>query len=116
VLLASCVWAGAIQDLLDAGHDVIAVRDWPRDPGDEEILRSSIEEDRILVTLDKDFGELVFVLGAPHRGIIRLVDIRAAEQGRVLVTVLGRYQEELLNNALIVVEPDRVRVRMPAVQ
>ena len=32
--------------------------DWSRDPGDEEILAIADQERRILVTLDKDFGEL----------------------------------------------------------
>jgi predicted nuclease of predicted toxin-antitoxin system len=113
VLLDSCVWVGATGDLQAAGHDVNAVRTWGSDPGDEEILRRSIEEDRILVTLDKDFGELIFVLGYPHRGIVRLVDIRARDQGRVLANVLARFRSELENHALVVVEPDRVRLRMP---
>lgn len=41
-----------------AGHDVVWVGDWDRDPGDREILFQARSEGRILVTLDKDFGEL----------------------------------------------------------
>ncbi len=61
LLLDTCVWGGVRQDLIDAGHDVLWVGDWDEDPGDEEILSRSSRENRILVTLDKDFGELAIV-------------------------------------------------------
>lgn len=44
--------------LAAAGHDVIWAGDWPSDPGDEEILDQAAAQGRVLVTLDKDFGEL----------------------------------------------------------
>jgi hypothetical protein len=44
-----------------AGHDVIWAGDWSDDPGDEAILARASEERRVLVTLDKDFGELAIV-------------------------------------------------------
>jgi predicted nuclease of predicted toxin-antitoxin system len=37
------------------------VCDWAKDPGDEEILTQAHREGRVLVTLDKDFGELAVV-------------------------------------------------------
>ncbi|OHB82131.1 MAG: hypothetical protein A2V98_24775 [Planctomycetes bacterium RBG_16_64_12] len=86
---------------------------WGRDPGDEEILRRSVEEERILVTLDKDFGELVFVLGQRHSGILRLVNVRGREQGRMILHTLSRLGQALEQNALVVVESDHMRVRMP---
>lgn len=81
VLLDTCVWRGALRDLERAGHDADWSGDWPVDPGDDEILRRADEENRVLVTLDKDFGELAVVRGRPHRGIIRLVGFAAREQG-----------------------------------
>ncbi|MCL5267406.1 MAG: DUF5615 family PIN-like protein [Bacteroidetes bacterium] len=42
-----------------------------KDPGDVVILQRAYEEDRILVTADKDFGDLVFVFEHPHPAIIR---------------------------------------------
>jgi hypothetical protein len=44
-----------------AGHDVVWAGEWHEDPGDEEILERAHVEGRILVTLDKDFGELAIV-------------------------------------------------------
>ncbi len=116
LLLDSCVWRPAAEELRAAGHDVSHVGEWGADPGDDEILRRSLEEDRVLVTLDKDFGELVFVLGRPHPAIVRLVDIRARNHGRATLEILRRYHEELSRRALIVVERDRVRIRLPGAE
>lgn len=68
LLLDSCVWGGARSTIEAAGHDVVWAGDWEVDPGDDEILSRSHAEKRILVTLDKDFGELAIVQGRPHSG------------------------------------------------
>jgi predicted nuclease of predicted toxin-antitoxin system len=113
VLLDSCVWGGAREVIAASGHDVQWVGDWEGDPGDSAILNLAHTEGRVLVTLDKDFGELAIVKGAPHAGIIRLVGIRAREQGPVAVQVLAAHAEDLASRALLTVEADRVRVRLP---
>jgi predicted nuclease of predicted toxin-antitoxin system len=64
VLLDTCVSGGARKPLSEAGHDVVWAADWPTDPGDEEILRRAHQETRVLVTLDKDIGELA-IAGNP---------------------------------------------------
>lgn len=66
-----------------AGHDTVWAGDWPKDPGDREILARACAEDRVLVTLDKDFGELAILHGAAHCGILRLVNIAARQQAGV---------------------------------
>jgi len=111
LLLDSYVWGGAISEVRAAGHDVNTVKEWLTDPGDDIILQRSVQENRILVTLDKDFGELVFVLDKPYRSIVRLVNIRAREQGKVILNILDKYEKELFANAILVVETDRVRIR-----
>lgn len=74
VLLDTCVWGGVSQVLSDAGHDAVWTGDWEEDPSDEEILALAHQENRVLVTLDKDFGTLAFLHGRPHAGILRLVN------------------------------------------
>jgi predicted nuclease of predicted toxin-antitoxin system len=113
LLLDSRLWGPAAEELRIAGHDVLCIAEKGKDPGDEEILQQSIREDRVLVTLDEDFGELVFALGRPHRGILRLVNTRANQQARIIGDVLKKHGDELLARALIVVTPDRIRIRMP---
>jgi predicted nuclease of predicted toxin-antitoxin system len=67
----------------------------------------------VLVTLDKDFGELAVREGRRHAGIIRLVDISATSQAGACIQVLERYAEELRSGAIVTVEPGRVRLRLP---
>ena len=62
----SCVWGKARGELEAAGHDVIWAGDWPEDPGDNQILARAHAERRVLVTLDKDFGELAILRRIPH--------------------------------------------------
>jgi len=86
---------------------------WEEDPGDEEILARAHGEGRVLVTLDKDFGELAIVHGVPHSGISRLVIFPARQQGIVAVRVLARYGDELRSGAIITVDSQRIRIRPP---
>ncbi len=50
----------AIQALRADGHDVAWIREDARGSEDEEVLARAQREDRILITFDKDFGELAF--------------------------------------------------------
>jgi predicted nuclease of predicted toxin-antitoxin system len=114
VLLDTCVWGRAKEELSRAGHDTELAGDWDRDPGDEEILQLAHEQSRVLVTLDKDFGELAVAFGRPHSGLVRLVGMSAREQGPMCVDILSRYAEELAAGAIVTVEPGRIRIRPPA--
>lgn len=113
LLLDACVWGGSKAALIASGHDVIWAGDWPEDPGDDAILLRANAEGRILVTLDKDFGELAVIQGRPHRGIIRLVGISATRQAATCQEVLTRHGGDLLAGALITAEPARLRIRTP---
>jgi predicted nuclease of predicted toxin-antitoxin system len=111
VLLDSCVTGKARAVVEAADHDVIWVGDWPRDPGDEQILRIALSESRIVVTIDKDFGELAIARGIEHCGLIRLVGFRAKEQGTMIIELLAKYAEELQAASIVTADRWRVRVR-----
>jgi predicted nuclease of predicted toxin-antitoxin system len=113
LLLDACVWAGARSELVAAGHDVVYAGDWPDDPGDEEILSRANGERRVLVTLDKDFGEWAILRGVSHSGILRLVNCRAARHGDLCLRVLARHGDELTSGAIVTAEPTRLRIRPP---
>lgn len=102
---------GAVADLQVAGHDTVWVGNWEEDPGDEDILSTAYAEKRILVTLDKDFGELAVVYGTPHSGILRLVDVAAKQQGAVCTQILDTHGVKLLSGAIITATHGRLRVR-----
>lgn len=113
LLLDTCVSPRARDELAAAGHDVVWVGDWTVDPGDEAILERALHEGRIVVTLDKDFGELAVVFRRRHAGIIRFVDISARMLGRLCANAIEAYGADLSKGAMLTVEPHRVRVRPP---
>jgi hypothetical protein len=67
----ACIWAGAARPLRQAGHDVSLVADWDQDPGDVEILRRAVNDRRVVVTADKDFGALTVLHGLRVRPLRR---------------------------------------------
>ncbi len=110
ILLDTCVWGGVKDVLTASGHDV----EWTgedEDPGDEAIIRRSHRDGRVLITLDKDFGELAVFKAMPHAGIMRLVDLGAKRQGPFALAALARYESELENGAILTVYENRVRLR-----
>jgi predicted nuclease of predicted toxin-antitoxin system len=111
LLLDTCVSGVARNFLKAAGHDVIWSAEWDNDPGDEEILQRAHREGRVLVTIDKDFGELAIVRELPHAGIVRLVGLRSGQQGPVCAEVLSRYGPELQKGAIVTAGLSRARIR-----
>lgn len=111
VLLDSCVWGGARKVLVAAGHDVEWTGDWEQDPGDAAILAYAQQAQRVLVTLDRDFGELAVVQGAKHSGIVRLVNLAARDQAVACEQVLASHGSLLEAGAIVTVEPGRIRIR-----
>jgi predicted nuclease of predicted toxin-antitoxin system len=112
LLLDSCLSGALKAPLQGAGHDVTWAGDWPADPGDEEILARAHAEGRVLVTLDKDFGELAIVRGVLHSGIVRLSGLSLALQATAILQVLQFNDDQLAAGGVVTVEPGRVRVRV----
>lgn len=107
-----CV-GGTLSHLEAVGHDVVWTGNWPEDPEDKEILAYAHQEQRILVKLDKDLGELAILYKRPHLGILRLVNVAARNQGPLCLRILTLYQKELQAGAIITARDDRIRVRPP---
>jgi predicted nuclease of predicted toxin-antitoxin system len=60
-----CCDAGIVASLRDFGHDVTYVIEQKTGSSDDEILTMAYNQQRILLTEDKDFGELVYRLRLP---------------------------------------------------
>jgi len=111
VPLDTCLSVEAREALEAAGHDVMWGGDWEEDRGDEAILALAFKEGRVLVTLDKDFGELAVFQGASHGGILRLVDFSVRQQAAVCLKPLADYGADLQKACLITAQPGRIRIR-----
>jgi predicted nuclease of predicted toxin-antitoxin system len=71
-LVDECVDAGLVSHLRSTGHDVVYMAETAPRAGDGEVMTRAQAEGRILLTDDKDFGDLVFRRGLPVPGIILL--------------------------------------------
>ena len=97
--------------LVGEGHDIV---DLATDgaPGltDDAVLARAVEEGRILVTLDKDFGELIVQRRHPHRGLVRLPNVRSEERISLMRQVLAAHLDDLSRGAVVTVRGRKVRV------
>lgn len=94
------------------GHDVTAIaHDYPHALKDQDVLAIAQQEQRILVTNDRDFGELLIRQKLAHAGVIlfRLHSEDLATKQRWLTYVLTRHANDLQN--LIVITDQKVRIR-----
>ena len=111
-LLDVCVASRILhRTLIDLGHDVLSARDGHANASDEALLAIAYREDRVLVTEDKDFGELVFLRGLPHPCIVRLDGLTAMEEAAVMRDLIERQGAAMRKGAIIVVTGRRVRIR-----
>jgi len=99
--------------LLDLGHDVKQVADRDVSLPDEEILRWAVQEQRIIVTTDKDFEEMIWRRGKSHCGILRLENLPRAERKALLEDVLAQHMQALASGAIIIAQAKKIRIRTP---
>jgi predicted nuclease of predicted toxin-antitoxin system len=105
-LVDECTSPSVARWLQSLGHEVFSVYDLARGSSDADITQQAFDEDRILITNDKDFGEMVFRSGKPHHGVIllRLEDERAANKIAVLEKLLTNYENRIPDNFIVVTE------------
>lgn len=112
-LLDQDVYANTGRFLDGLGHDVVrAAQIGLSRAADEQLLERATRETRILVTRDRDYGNLVFVRGM-IAGVLYL-RMSPSTQGTVhveLERVLGTYSEQELLHSFVVVEPGGHRIR-----
>ena len=102
----------AVQALRSAGHDVLWARTDMPGEDDTRVLQRAQDDSRLVLTFDKDFGELAFRFGLPAAcGVILFrLALRSPEfiRRRVLHALESRDRWE---GFFSVVEDDRIRVR-----
>lgn len=92
------------------GYDAVEARELGTDPGDGMLLERAATEGRILVTIDTDFGELVYAKHAPHAGLVRLPDVPAERRIALMRLVIERHRPALETRAVVTVRGERVRI------
>lgn len=110
------VYELTVRHLRALGHEVLRAREagLSRAP-DKELLRSAYNARQVLVTRDKGFGQLVFLSGEPHAGVMLLrvepATLKVVHQE--LERFLHEHASEDLSGHFIVIEPARHRIRRP---
>lgn len=113
-LIDRCAGKRIADWLCDHGHDVVESRDRGADPGDRVLLGWAAVEKRVLITMDQDFGQLIFVENAPHCGLVRLPDIPATKRIELMDRLLRDHTQEIAGGAILTVRGERIRIsRIP---
>jgi len=105
----------AVEALRANGHDVAWIREDGRGSRDEQVLARAQQERRVLVTFDKDFGELAFRSRLPaSSGVIlfRISTPSSKDVARIAVQALASRED--WGGHFSVIEDRRIRMtRLP---
>ena len=102
------IWVS--KKLKQMGLDSVSVIDCMKGAEDEEIMKRAVEEDRVIITNDKDFGRLAGFYKPPGIILLRLRDESVENKIKMISFVIASYSKAILGNILIVSER-KIRVR-----
>ncbi len=105
-LVDECVGPSVAQWLRENNHDAISAYEDCRGWEDESILEKAHSEERIVVTMDKDFGEMVFRMRLPHCGVILLRSAYCGPSKKIsmMKKVLSLPESDLSGRFVVVTE------------
>ncbi|OGB86640.1 hypothetical protein A3J41_03535 [candidate division TM6 bacterium RIFCSPHIGHO2_12_FULL_38_8] len=114
LLIDECVGPSVVRWLKEQNHDVVSIYDDFAGMKDVHVLQKSVTENRILITHDKDFGELIFKKKYQHCGILflKLLDQQPTSTMRILERIITKHSNDLRNNFVIVTEVN-IRIIKP---
>lgn len=101
-----------VRVLRENGCEVYAVAESSPALADAAVLEIAVAKNALLITEDKDFGELVFRLQMPHRGILllRMIGLNSSEKGSITSKVIQQYAAEL-KDVFSVLDERQLRIR-----
>lgn len=105
-LVDECVGPTVAKWLKQNNYDVISSYDNLLGLDDNSVLKKALIETRIIITCDKDFGEMIFKNKMQHCGVIllRLNDERPSNKINILDSILKNYSHDLFGNFVVATE------------
>src|SRR5215210_4923353 len=105
-LVDECTGPRVAEWLRKQGHEVFSVFDEARGIEDDDVIQKAYDENWVLITNDKDFGEKVYRERRPHRGVIfmRLADERPAKKIDVIRRLLESHAGKLADRFVVVTD------------
>jgi hypothetical protein len=102
----------AVGALQRAGHDVVWVRNTRPGAADSDVLAWAVHEERVVLTFDKEFGELANKSVLPPKCgvvLVRMPMPRPGDNGQYLANLITARSDWA--GYFSVIEPGRVRMR-----
>ena len=101
-----------VQYLRSVGHEIMSIAEEHATIPDESVLDLANHNQAILLTSDKDFGELAYRQNLVHCGIIlvHLAGQTTEQKSIILEKILNTHGDEL-KNSFTVITPDQIRIR-----
>lgn len=111
-LVDECTGPSVGRWLRESGYDVYSVPEQSPGWSDRQVLAHAVSEGRIVISNDKDFGELVFKNRLPHCGIVlmRLDDERIETKIDVISRFLKTLTEPVTPGHFIVLTEKGMRI------
>ena len=106
-----CIESTIINTLRQQGHSVLYITELKPGATDSEVLKLALQENAILVTADKDFGEIVFRQRKASSGVIllRLHGLSSIVKVRIIGKAIDQYGKEM-GRSFTVITPSSVRI------
>lgn len=100
-----------VDFLLKQGYDIKWIPDFDCEMVDEDLLKLANKEKRVLITNDKDFGELIFLQKSLSVGIIliRVRGQRSQDKVKLMKKLLMGYRDKLIKH-YVVLTKDKIRI------
>ena len=102
-----------VDRLRDDGHEVWYITEMSPSITDDSVLQCANERQALLITADKDFGEMVYRQGLIHGGVVllRLTGLTATTKAVIASKVFADHASEFIG-AFSVIAPSIVRIRL----
>jgi predicted nuclease of predicted toxin-antitoxin system len=103
-----------VEQLRLDGHDVVYVAELAPGIPDDEVLRQANARGALLITGDKDFGELVYRMKKVSAGVllVRLGGLSVNEKARIVADAMKNHGAQFVG-AFSVIDPGSIRIRRP---
>lgn len=101
-----------VDGLYREGYIVSYIADMEQGISDDAVLEMANKEGALLLTADKDFGELIFRLHRLSAGVVlvRLAGLSSAKKTEIVVPIIKKHSKELIGS-FAVVTPSGIRIR-----
>lgn len=101
-----------IEELRETGYEILSISEnFPGIP-DEEVLKIANKYNAILITGDKDFGELVFRRGQANKGVIliRIFGVPQEEKTRIVLEAFEHHETDFMES-FTVIGKNKIRIK-----